>query len=113
MLYVISDFKNVCDVIDMPAGTDLSKLKKEFYALNQAGPNPHKYDTPEQTAWIRKIHEEEVRLVSLYGGDPRGHLEGDKPKEDVFAVSTFVGWLVKEKGANRVKYKSFCLVEFD
>jgi hypothetical protein len=104
MIYVLSDFNRVVGVVRSTLHSieprDMKKLKEEFYALNQAGPNPWKHDTPEQDDWFAKSNKEQFRLIDLYGGE-------------YFGVDTFIGWLCKEKHFERVKFTEYCLAEFD
>jgi hypothetical protein len=114
MICVISDFNHVVGVVVISSDFDLEALKEEFDRVAEPEPNPYKYDTPIQAAWLERHHANQDKLVEMYGGDPCGpYDDNDRPARFVFAASTFVGWLVKEKGARCLDYREICLAEFD
>jgi hypothetical protein len=109
MIYVVGDFNRVQAVVRLPDGADIDALRDEFEAVVDPGPNPYRYNTPTQDEWAERSRHREEYLVGLYGGER----DYGQPGRRDYGPLTFVGWLVKEKGARRIRFTEFCMAEFD
>ena len=103
-LTIISDYHGVVGVVILPKGKSIKGLRKEYESILDPGENPHAYDTPRQKEWLEKVREREDFLVKKYGGSG---------KDRIYGPETFVGWLVKEKGAEKVSFSDYVMAEFD
>jgi hypothetical protein len=106
-LTVISDFHHVIAVVVLPKGSSIGRLRKEFEAIFFPGENPYAYDTPKQKEWLEKAKNREEAMVRKYGGSKSG--DGNT----YYGPETFVGWLVKEKGAKKIPFSDYTMAEFD
>lgn len=110
---VISDYNRVRGLVRLPDGSpDILDLRAEFEAILDPGENPRAYDTPTQTEWLDKVRHREAVLVEKYGGSKSGG-NGIVPEETIYSPKTFIGWLVKEKGAKLLAFSEYCMAEFD
>lgn len=107
---VISDFHGAVGLISLAEeDADICKLREEFELIMYPGENPFAYDSLTQKEWLRKVRLREDCLVKKYGGSESGC---DLVKE-VYSPKTFIGWLVKEKGAKLWQHSEYCMAEFD
>jgi hypothetical protein len=112
-LVTISDFHRVVGVLLIPKELDIQDLREEYESILDPGENPFAYDTPQQTEWIERVQKRESYLVSKYGGAPCGGSISGSKRDKTYGPETFIGWLVKEKGARKLSYCDYLMAEFD
>lgn len=94
------------DVVEFNELVDLSIYQKEFNDVLDAGDHPcdpDDYDdyficegSHEHKTWLKNIRERQKFLLDKYGG---GLTADNRP---CYGIKTFIGWLIKEKGAKLI-----------
>ena len=105
-MLLISDFHRSLALLDHTQPYDMVALRKEYEMIMWPGFNPHKYDTPEQEEWRKRVREREQFLTMKYGGEVTD-------KVTYYSPLTFAHWLIREKGFKSIPFEDYCMSEFD